>query len=399
MGEYRSVAPENIQLSDTDFLIKNISPHYAPMLMAEALVKLTKMIELGHAGSIVPKELLEERVARTLVQYSVRTLQTQNLNGSWGSVGPREETAYAILGLTAVLKFSIVSAYCTRIVEAITKGRQFLLSVDLDSPPERLWVEKVLFGSKVLSAAYTLSAIKVDVPKALEISAGSSIDASFVEKLDKSSVLFKQLPVLKDCPHWILKASQVEAQTYIPALKRMRGAIFTREGFTDDKYFSWIPVIWTTANNFRGGCIAPAAMFDMMVVSVVNFQVDEFMESVVASEFSDYHAEINDWVRSYARCGYASLLESDGTSNGCGDKIRDDDNNPDSLSNGQMQPTLDIPRAERVTGPLLVFLQFVMSHPQVRNSSKHDREKLKTQIIEFLVAHLSQNEDNAKFAL
>ena len=368
------------------------------MLMAEAFVKLTEIAQTQLPGSIVSIKVVEERVAQALVQYSIRTLQTQNSDGSWGNVGPREETGYAVLGLASVTQLAIVRPFRAQIIEAISKGRQFLLLADLDGPPEHLWVEKVLYGSSVLSAAYTLAALRVDVSETSKLSAGDPLTTTAVAKPDKSLMLFKQLPVFKDCLYWILTASQVEAQTFMSALKRIRRTIFTRQGLTDDKYFAWIPQIWTTANNLFGGRIAPAAMFDMMALSIVNFQVDEFMESTVALEFAEYHSEIISWLRSRTRCGYEPL-EEHVTSKGDheGTNINGSNNNQKRSPSFTLRPSLDIPGAERVTEPLSAFLDFVTSHSQVRISSQHDRKKLMTRIVEFLTAHLVQNEDNANF--
>lgn len=55
--------------------------------------------------------------------------------------------------------------------------------------------------------------------------------------------------------------------------------MFSSEGFEKDRYFASIPMFWTVANNFKGSFVCADYLFDMMTISFLLYQADEFMES------------------------------------------------------------------------------------------------------------------------
>ncbi|PWY74297.1 hypothetical protein BO70DRAFT_398626 [Aspergillus heteromorphus CBS 117.55] len=52
---------------------------------------------------------------------------------------------------------------------------------------------------------------------------------------------------------------------------------------TGDQYLEYIPIAWSSVNTALGFPLTSRTLWDMMVISMLNYQADENMESVVAS--------------------------------------------------------------------------------------------------------------------
>lgn len=140
-------------------LDQNLSQYYPAMLMARSMIELLRAWDVSKFPQL-PRLLLQEKVMPTLFQCLVRTLQSQRTNGSWGSKGPREETAYAILTLVSLLVLPLAQYFRPNILSAIDRGRSFLKK-QTTRRPEYLWIEKVTYGSTNLSEAYMIAALYV----------------------------------------------------------------------------------------------------------------------------------------------------------------------------------------------------------------------------------------------
>ena len=127
------------------------------MLMARSLAELLCRSETTRlpqpADSVIPG-----KVEAVLTDCMTRTLKSQRPDGSWGSIGPREETAYAILTLASLLPTSVAQSLRGEIVLALERGRKLLLGLE-GRKPEYIWVEKVTYGSKYLAETYVVAAM------------------------------------------------------------------------------------------------------------------------------------------------------------------------------------------------------------------------------------------------
>ena len=150
--------------------LQNLSPYYSLMLLSQALARLLRM-----AGSATSSTLCDYRlrIRATNVLRSITdfTLRTANGNSSWGTTPSREETAYAVITLSKVLSAATSPKIEHELRAKIAAARLFLLDQQ-EAQLEYLWVEKVTFGSKLLSEAYVLAALN------LTSSEGSSVDNS-----------------------------------------------------------------------------------------------------------------------------------------------------------------------------------------------------------------------------
>ena len=101
----------------------------------------------------------------------------------------------------------------------------------------------------------------------------------------RRGIEFSARPLLAAQPRWLILASWIQRQLFLPMLHEARRAAFSRTGMTKDKYFAWIPVMWTLANNTNGSNISTSLLFDTIRVSVLNFRADDFMETVVDTRY------------------------------------------------------------------------------------------------------------------
>lgn len=75
-----------------------------------------------------------------------------------------------------------------------------------------------------------------------------------------------------------------EAAMYHDRLRRVRLKVFSRDdmAMSADKYLEYIRVAWTTANAANGFALSGDEIWEMIVISMLNYQADEYIESVVA---------------------------------------------------------------------------------------------------------------------
>ncbi|OJJ42193.1 hypothetical protein ASPZODRAFT_20693 [Penicilliopsis zonata CBS 506.65] len=137
----------------------NLSPFYSWMLMAQAVARLW---DLWHQGGVqsLSNELVATELPGLLSEMVACLVNQQNTTGSWGARGSREETAYAVLTLAYAVPLEASRETRQAIRTAIVRGSAYLASLDCGDGIDRLWVEKVTYGSEVLSEAYTLAALK-----------------------------------------------------------------------------------------------------------------------------------------------------------------------------------------------------------------------------------------------
>lgn len=254
------------------------------MLLSQAFMELIRCWEGGNLASL-SEELLRDRIILIAFRSLLRILITQQSNGSWGSRGSKEETAYAILALVELSSLPMASYFEPQIDSALLQAREYLETPIQGNKPEYLWVEKVLYGARNISQAYVLAALnarKRPLVESHHINCLVNIDYNGMTKFAE---LLQKTPLLSSQPRWLIIASWIEGHLFLPMLDEVRRAAFTRAGMTKDKYLTWIPVMWTLANNTNGCNTSAKLLFDMMRVSVLNFQADEFMETVLDASY------------------------------------------------------------------------------------------------------------------
>jgi hypothetical protein len=361
------------------------------MLMVQALTDFLVALD----QEILPSLMDEAECARIMVclfQACLRTLFGQHEDGSWNR--SQEQTAYALLTLAQARRLSICQHLQPEISSAIAKAIAYIRDggsgpVEApDVPSEFLWTEKVSYASPLLTEAYRLAALKSvgSSAKSIEVNVGYSISHPVDANRMKQHVrLFHKTPLFSSLPEWQLRASFIEGHLFLPIVNEHRLDVFPRKNMDpDDDYIGLIPFTWTASSNKDMTFASPAWLYAMMMVSVVDYQADEFMEAVAGLEFANdlpglvsLIQEVLAPYRSEPSSPATNLLEWSG--------------------NSQSSPgAFDRERVEEVTSCLRRFVSFFLDHPAVRNANDIDRATAWREVHNYLIAHVRHTADNVR---
>lgn len=127
--------------------------------------------------------------------------------------------------------------------------------------------------------------MRVSTDEGAWINQVSQIFAAADAKLKQKLKFFKGLPLFQNIQGLAMAFAVLEGNLYSEFLRSVRLDIFPRDEIhmTKDKYLDYIPIAWTGVNAGAGFPLCPKAMSEMMVVSMLNYQADEYMESIVAN--------------------------------------------------------------------------------------------------------------------
>ncbi|KAI1470985.1 terpene synthase family protein [Daldinia caldariorum] len=345
----------------------NLCRLYPCLLLVQTFSDLFALLDDQKLCNLFSQQT-KSRMSIVTFQACYRTILEQDSNGSWNK--SPEQSAYGVLILSKARMLSFLQPIRQNIDDAVNAGVDFLSSLDLLSlVPDYIWTEKVTYASVFLTSSYVLAALK----SATSTSASAQVGLCFngAGSCDSSNSdyikLFLHTPMFRDVAEWHIQASYLESTLFRPLLRERRLDIFPRENMNEDKYFDIIPFTWTACNNRSGALASASLLCEMMIISFLNYQADEFMEAVAAPSFA---------------------------------------NNPKGLR--EIIEALFSPKTANVIGlnlnyeavrPLSQFITYLLNHPQVTSSSTWDRKCLKRELRMFLLAHVKQEEDSALFAL
>jgi hypothetical protein len=249
------------------------------MLMCEALMAYLHRWTEGDLAAL-PDDLMNFQLPITLFQALIRTVRTQNQDGSWGCSNSAEETAYALLILKSVAPFSFTDTIEAEVKDAIRRGLQFILTKGQRSPTDdQLWLDKTLYAIPTVSDVYIIAAIKVEemddkqagIPRKLVVDMSTTM-------VHKVAEYFSRLPSQKETPKWVIQASVVEAVLLSHQLKTLD--VFSTGNALGEKYIKYGACFWTLANNSsRDYLLSTAVIYSMAELSIGLFQEDELMEN------------------------------------------------------------------------------------------------------------------------
>ncbi|ROW08497.1 hypothetical protein VMCG_03254 [Cytospora schulzeri] len=349
----------------------NLCHLYPSLLLVETMVDLMVLIDEGNITCHLSQEL-QSKMLITLFQACLRPLLEQRDDGSWDN--SIEATAYGVLILCEARRLSMFADLRQPLESAIDLGVAYIQSLPVTTSVP-MWIEKVSYGSVVLTDCYVLAALKASMSSPASSLVGASLFKSTQSVSGRKHVkLFQQTPLFAPFPEWQIQASMVESVLFQPLLRARRLSIFPRTDMEDDKYFDIIPFSWTSCNNRTRTWICNSFIYEMMVISFLNYQADEFMEATAGEVF-------------YGQTDALRRLIDDAFSM--------DSNELQSL-NGKGRGTNGSGVAE-VSLPLSRFVEHISNHPCVLAASSWDRESVKRELRTFLHAHVTQSEDNARF--
>ncbi|MCJ1438192.1 hypothetical protein MMC27_007579 [Xylographa pallens] len=370
----------------------NTSPGYSMMLLAEALMKLLRLWDEGILIGL-PQTLLKERIPTVLIQVLNRTLFSQNSDGSWGSCSRAETSAYAVLTLAAVLPIPWIQTSGENVHSALRTGQAFLASSpDEWVQPHYLWIEKVTYGSANLSNAYCLAAMKC----AKDNYSWSKKIQDLMENPQKSIAILSRFfstlePFQSEAP-WKLRASIVESFSFLARLKGISTSIFPRLSGTKNEYLKYIPCTWVVINNYQKLSLPTDLLWDMMYLTVCNFQVDEYMETVAAQIGKDDFEPLKASIRSLFKEEHAGKIS---LKRPHPDSIKA--TNSHNQKNGNCETGLESSLIS-FESVLKHYIKTMLEYPHIQEASSLNKANLRYEIEVFLLSHITQLQDNARFS-
>ena len=257
---------------------QNLSGYYPAMLMCKAFITLLKVWDSGGILQVSHK-LLCERVMPVLLQCLIRTLHSQQLDGSWGFQGPREETAYAILTLSNLRTLPLAQYFRSEIISAIDRGRSFLKSSD---PNERkyLWIEKVSYTSSNLTETYITAAIHTSIThpslgeRARNLCSAHDKDlAGFASRIDRS-------PLSKQ-PRWLVLGSWIDSRLYVSQLQKSLGDNGAHQALKD--YAEKMAFRWVFSNYKFGSVFSSRLICNMIDVTILSKHLAAMADNALLS--------------------------------------------------------------------------------------------------------------------
>ena len=335
-----------------------------------------RLIQLWEQGFVpVPNDpSIRDRVIISLFQALSRTLQSQNRDGSWGNDSRCETTAYAVITLTKLASLSSAPRVKIQCTLAINNGRNYLSNNYLPfSEPELVWMGKTTYGCRILYQAYILAALQAPVPK----QSGPTVESHFEISLAKVTIQTKyygRQSWFASTPEWLIQASLVEGYLFLPQIRDVRYAIFSNDTLAEDQHFDYIPFVWICANNIEKKLIGAEYLYQMMILSMLNRQFEDYRVNVVAETFAGCMFEIEDIIQSV-------FQELEMYSK---DQCYCADHNVDTSRTSTATTISD------VRSILYRFISHILNHPYVLMASIHDQAQLICELQSYLHSRVSQ---------
>ncbi|KAL5044309.1 hypothetical protein BDW71DRAFT_215831 [Aspergillus fruticulosus] len=353
----------------------NISPYYPTMLMCEALMSYIRRWSEGHLAA-VPDELMKFQLPITLFQALIRTLRTQNQDGSWGSSNSAEETAYALLILKSVASFSFTETISEELENAIKKGIQFILTKSQRSErDDQLWLDKTLYAIPTVSDSYIMAAVQAgDTVFEFADITYRLVNVSTIV-VQKMAEYFSRLPSQLGTPKWVIQASVIEGILFSRRLKTLD--IFSTGKALGERYIKYGAIFWTLANNSSPEfLLSTSVVYSMVELSIGLFQEDEVMEKCLTNLpdsatdiVGSYIDELGDETAFY---GDASLPKT-----------------PSETNNSEFDEEIRT-RLKSIQHNLRLWLCFVLHDNLPANTSSHDRRSLQQEVKMATLAAIQQ---------
>jgi hypothetical protein len=357
------------------------------MLLAEAFALLhspgkSKLLrEIFHANT-----LLQEEITQISLHMLIGIISTQNLDGCWDETC--EVTAYAVLTLSYLSRLPWVAAQekiIRRVVKSMEVGKSFLMvHRGKWSTGRHIWIEKVTYASTVLSEAYCIAAAVALVPTGEVHDRFSESTSSFKtadRRIRGAQKIIQATRLFASADKGILDIAEVQARYSMSYLERQRLDIFPRDNMSEDKYLTFIPLTWTTCSSINNGAVGIGVLRDMMVLSMLNYQVDEFMETAVVGELAEEPDSVKSMIRQLFREIKTSLKAEKGVCNAVPFLA--------VQANGA-----DNSKLKSIKTILSRYITHILRNPTVLQSPDRLQHWLATELEKFLLTHVTQAADN-----
>lgn len=371
MGEYASFHGTLVGVLSLSW--QNRLLLYPRMLLVDALASLLNTEDTSVVAGLLDEQA-QTRIFITIFQACFRTLLEHADDGSWG--GCWEETCYGLLILTKARHIAIFNDLGHELRTAIDGATRYILSAKIDARnhTNNIWHGKTGYSSPLLAEAYRIAALKTaSLPAHADCCLGARLSGKtvFVRSLEKYLYILRRTLLFANWDQWKLRGSAIEAALFQPLLRSYRLAVFPRTRMEEDKSFDIIPLTWLSCNNRSLVFASSSFLLEMMKISVLNYQVDEHMETMAGPDFA---ADLSDLRRTID-----ALFST-------------------SIDNNSVLPlalTQNGAKSEAI-GPLHEYVRRVLHHPAIIHASKTDRRVLAAELRTFLQAHVTQHGDSIR---
>lgn len=202
-------------------------------------------------------------------------------------------------------------------------------------------------------------------------------------------------PLFRDLAPQLLRVAEMQACYALGFLQRKRKelGIFPTTG-GDEKYMAFIPLTWTASNALRvqatagygnghSGGLSNYVLQEMMVLSMLNYQVDEYMETAVERDFLGFYS--GSWGSLEAvREAIGQVFEEFAPPGRKRSIWGDADHTPTNL--------------KEIRSTLSRYVKHILLHPAVRSAPAGVQARLRNEMHTFLLAHVQHAADNIHFA-
>ena len=394
--KYLLVAEESGPISDK----WNLASQYSRMLFMQTLLSV---LDKYHAGCIpsLPATVIYDRIPGSVCRLLGQTLSTQESNGSWA--GAPEVTAYSILTISYCLSIPWPASLRDQLKASILRGRQYIQNEYRPTDKlDYLWVEKVSYRSALLYSTYCSAALNIsNTERNWDVAIVDCFSLPY-ESRKQMGHLFSNLPLFQQSKLASVDLILIEAGQLAKRLRKSRDTLFTRDDLpmTADKYVEFIPIIWVACNHQNRYILPVNIVWEMVLLSLLNFQVDEYMESFVVRITESEMPKLLKLLK--RECRGTNLLDAVTV-----DAAKEDMD----LARPAKKRRLSLQEVESVHDDLAensavaqvfktlsCFVQFVTRHWSVQQSPVSMQLEVSKEIYKFLDAHIIHNQDNVSLA-
>ncbi|KAI0521221.1 hypothetical protein F5B22DRAFT_596216 [Xylaria bambusicola] len=382
---------------------RSLNELYWMMLLTRAFELLFSHHQLASALFNVDVNLRCE-IPMIALHILSKILQTQQSDGSWDN--NCEITSYGVLTLASLSKLPSIQQLGdnSRVPGAIASAKSYLHQNKSEWRTGCYhWIGKVTYKSPVLSEAYCLAAAAVPTHSDKHIDAGGPMRQLFfvpwevIISMRKSGELLARTPMFRKSEAFTLRMAELKAAFAMQLLDRQTPAIFPRTAKGKDKYIFFIPLVLTACAELYGCTVSLSSIYEVMVLSVLNFHVDEFIEGVIERHFMDNLDAVRNVVVDL--CEELSL-ESTTKNDKDGEKANEAGCNELKASSISSEENVEAkenrPSIAEVRNVLRQYVAYILHHQDVLSSPAALQRRLARDLQTFLLAHLSHAEDNRR---
>ncbi|KAJ5101069.1 hypothetical protein N7456_007121 [Penicillium angulare] len=395
----------------------NTEPLYSMMLFADALLRVVEHWNNGYLEGL-EDNLLSNQIPLVTLEILARALSSHSDTGAWEESA--EITAYGLLTLKSLASFPWVRLTMGSEVDgSISRASNYLITCsDFWATPALTWVEKVSYGSAIISETYCLAALKASSSNTNWLGKVLRLCEIPSKRLDHFATFLQRLPIFKEEPYWRLRVSVMESFLLEPAFRCASKGLGCFPG-RENKYLEYIPLTWTTCNSAASFGLSAQIMIDMMVISMLNFQVDKWFEETTQDQRLEGDLEalkrvIKQLFEEPTRKRKRSIdLDDHHTSfhlpngkeaNGNGVFLTQSNRNflSDTEIGGSEAANSKANRSEKATllreaqSIISNFVRFILRKVSASCAPNYLRQRVSHELRAFLLAHVTQSEDNVR---